>query len=349
MTTLSLRLTSAAALAFGLLGSAAYAQEGLVAFLMPDQGSTRYEEHDFPGFKAEMEKLCPDCQVVYQNANADVALQQQQFNSVLTQGAKVIVLDPVDSKAAASLLSLAQSQGVKVIAYDRPIPDVPADFYVSFDNKAIGKAIAESLLAHLEAEGVPTDTGGVLQINGSPTDAAAGLIRDGVHEALDAGKYQKLAEYDTPDWFPANAQEWTSGQITRFGEQIVGVVAANDGTGGGAIAAFKAAGVDPLPPVTGNDATIAALQLIIAGDQYNTISKPSEIVGAAAANAAVQFLKGETPEPKATLYNTPSELFVPVVVTRENLKAEIIDKGINTAAELCVDRYAEGCKELGIE
>ncbi len=72
------------------------AQSGTVAFLMPDQGSTRYEEHDFPGFKAEMEKLCPDCQVIYQNANADVALQQQQFNSVLTQGAKVVVLDPVE-------------------------------------------------------------------------------------------------------------------------------------------------------------------------------------------------------------------------------------------------------------
>ncbi len=189
----------------------------------------------------------------------------------------------------------------------------------------------------------------MLQINGSPTDAAAGLIRDGVHEGLAGGEYKTLAEFDTPDWFPANAQEWASGQITRFGADIVGVVAANDGTGGGAIAAFKAAGVDPLPPVTGNDATTAALQLIIAGDQYNTISKPSEIVGAAAAQAAFKFLSGETPEAKTTLYNTPSELFVPVVVTRENLKAEIIDKGIAPAAELCVDRYAEGCAELGIQ
>ena len=99
------------------------AASGTVAFLMPDQASTRYEEHDFPGFKAEMEKLCPDCTVIYQNANADASLQQQQFNSVLTQGAKVVVLDPVDSAAAASLVKLAQSQGVKVIAYDRPIPD----------------------------------------------------------------------------------------------------------------------------------------------------------------------------------------------------------------------------------
>jgi D-xylose transport system substrate-binding protein len=351
MTIPATRLTGAASLSVALLcGTAALAQtSGTVAFLMPDQASTRYEEHDFPGFEAEMAKLCPDCQVIYQNANADVALQQQQFNSVITQGAKVIVLDPVDSSAAASLVNLAQSQDIRVIAYDRPIPDVPADYYVSFDNEGIGEAIATSLMEHLKAEGVPTDTGGVLQINGSPTDAAAGLIRDGIHTGIAGGGYATLAEYDTPDWAPPKAQEWASGQITRFGDEIVGVVAANDGTAGGAIAAFKAAGVDPVPPVTGNDATIAALQLIIAGDQYNTISKPSEIVAAAAANVAVQFLNGETPEPKTSLYDTPSELFVPAVVTRENLKAEIFDKGINTVEEICTGRYAEGCAELGIE
>jgi D-xylose transport system substrate-binding protein len=339
-----------AVLASTLMSGAAFAQaSGTVAFLMPDQASTRYEEHDFPGFKAAMEKLCPDCQVIYQNADADVARQQQQFNSVIAQGAKVVVLDPVDSSAAASLVALAQSQGVKVIAYDRPIPDKPADYYVSFDNEGIGKAIAESLMRHLEEKGVPTDKGGVLEINGSPTDAAAGLIRDGIHAGIATSKYKTLAEFDTPDWAPPKAQEWASGQITRFGDQIVGVVAANDGTAGGAIAAFKAAGVNPVPPVTGNDATIAALQLIIAGDQYNTISKPSEIVAAAAAKVAVQLMNGETPEAKTTLYNTPSELFVPAVVTRENLKAEIIDKGIQTAAELCTGRYAEGCAELGIK
>ncbi len=340
----TLALSAAAA----LMGGAALAQEAAtVAFLMPDQASTRYEQHDFPGFQAEMAKLCADCTVIYQNANADVALQQQQFNSVIAQGAKVIVLDPVDSAAAAGLVTLAQSQGVKVIAYDRPIPDQPADYYVSFDNQGIGKAIALSLVEHMKASGVPAGAG-VLEINGSPTDAAAGLIRDGIHEGLKDSGYVTLAEFDTPDWAPPKAQEWAAGQITRFGADIKGVVAANDGTGGGAIAAFKAAGVNPVPPVTGNDATIAALQLIIAGDQYNTISKPSEIVAAAAAQVAVQFLKGETPEPKTSLYNTPSQLFVPAVVTSENIKAEIFDKGIQTAEEICTGEYAEGCKALGI-
>src|SRR5205823_13342061 len=117
--------------------------------------------------------------------------------------------------------------------------------------------------------------------------------------------------FDTPDWAPPRAQQWASRQITRFSKNILGVVAARDGTGGGAIAAFRAAGFDPVPPVTGNDATIAALQLIIAGDQYNTISKPSEIVAGAAAQAAMEFLSGGAPKTEATLFNTPSKLFVP--------------------------------------
>ena len=346
MKTLNLLLASAATTI--ALGSSALAQQAAtVAFLMPDQASTRYEEHDYPGFKAEMEKLCKECTVIYQNANADVALQQQQFNSVIAQGAKVIVLDPVDSAAAAALVEIAQSQEVKVIAYDRPIPDKPADYYVSFDNEAIGRSIAQSLVDHLKKEGV-ADGAGVLQINGSPTDAAAGLIRDGIDTALDGSTYKTLAEYDTPDWAPPKAQEWAAGQITRFGSEIKGVVAANDGTAGGAIAAFKAAGVNPVPPVTGNDATIAALQLIIAGEQYNTISKPSEIVAAAAANVAVKLLNGEKVEATHTLYDTPSQLFVPAVVTAENIKAEIFDKGINKPEEVCTGEYAEGCRKLGI-
>jgi len=349
--TFSWKPAGLALLAAAMFGGTALAQtveNATVAFLMPDQASTRYEEHDAPGFIAEMKKLCETCKVIYQNADADVSRQQQQFNSVISQGAKVIVLDPVDSTAAASLVKQAQSQGVKVIAYDRPIPSAQADFYVSFNNEGIGKAIADSLVEHLKAMNVPAGDGGLLQINGSPTDAAAGLIKKGIHAGLDSSGYPMLAEFDTPDWAPPKAQQWASGQITRFGKKILGVVAANDGTGGGAIAAFKAAGVDPVPPVTGNDATIAALQLIIAGDQYNTISKPSEIVAAAAANVAIQLLKGETPKAEMTLYDTPSQLFTPAVVTAENLKAEIIDKKIQTAEELCTGRYEEGCKKLGI-
>ncbi len=359
MTGFAWRSIGAAALLLGLpSGTAAYAattdiSNVKVAFLMPDEGSTRYDEHDHPGFVAEMKKLCPSCTVLYQNADADASRQQQQFNSVISQGAKAIILDPVDSTAATSLVHQAQGQGIKVIAYDRPIPQGKADYYVSFNNEEIGKTIAQSLVAHLKATHVSARGHGLLEVNGSPTDAAAGLIKKGVHEGLAGSGYRTLAEYDTPDWTPAKAQQWVGGQISRFRKKIVGVVAANDGTAGGAIAAFKAAGVDPVPPVTGNDATIAGLQLIIAGDQYNTINKPSEIVAGAAADVAVALLKGETPKADTTLFGTPTQLFTPTLITAGNLKAEIIDKEIagkpiESASVLCTGRYAEGCKKRGI-
>lgn len=335
-------------------GKAGDSKGAKIAFLMPDQASTRYEQHDKPGFIAELKKVCPTCTPLYNNASGDASKQQQQFGAALTQGAKVIVMDPVDSTAAASLVSQAQAKGVKVIAYDRPIPKAKPDYYVSFNNEEIGKSIAESLVKQLKAKNVPTGGGkGVLEVNGSPTDAAAGLIKKGVHAGLASSGYKTLAEYDTPEWDPSKAQTWVTGQVSRFNKNIVGIVAANDGTAGGSIAALKAAGVNPLPPVTGNDATTAGLQLIIAGDQFNTISKPSEIVAGAAADVAVELLNGKPVTAvgggKLTeVFGTKTMLFVPKVITQKNLKTEIIDTKLATAAQLCTGAYKAACTKLGI-
>ena len=316
-----------------------------IAFLMPDEASTRYEQQDSPLFKARIKELCPNCQVLYQNASADPAKQQQQADSVITQGVKAIVLDAVDTKAAAAIVQKAQAQKIKVITYDRPITDKPADFYVSFDNEGIGKLIAQSLVDKVKA-----DKGtAILEINGSPTDDAAKLIKKGVHEVVDGSGIKLLAEYDTPDWDPQKAQDWASGQITRFKGQIGGVVAANDGTGSGAIAAFKAANVTPVPPVTGNDAEIAAIQRIIAGDQYNTISNPIKIVAGAAADATYALLTGKKPKQTTELFNTPSQLFTPKVVTQQTVKSLIFDSGVYTASDVCTGSYAAACTKLGIK
>jgi D-xylose transport system substrate-binding protein len=166
--------------------------------------------------------------------------------------------------------------------------------------------------------------------------------------AVDASDFSVLADFRTPEWDPQKAQDWVAGQITQFGDEILGVIAANDGTGGGSVAALKAAGVSPLPPVTGNDAEIAAIQRVIAGDQYNTISKPISIVASAAAEVAVGILSGETPSPDTTLFDTPSKLYVPTVVTQENVKEVIFDSGIYTADQVCTDEYADACAALDI-
>ena len=172
-----------------------------------------------PGLQGRDGEALPDCKVIYQNANADVAQQQQQFNSVISQGAKVIVLDPVDSTAAASLVKLAQSQGVKVIAYDRPIPDKPADFYVSFDNEGIGKAIADCLRRASEGRGRADRQGRRAADQRLADRRGRRPDQEGRPRGLDASGYKTLAEFDTPDWAPPKAQEWASGQITRFGDR----------------------------------------------------------------------------------------------------------------------------------
>ena len=316
-----------------------------IGFLMPDLASTRYEDQDHPLFAAKIAELCAECEVIYQNADASAATQQEQVNSLIAQGVDAIVLDAVDTAAAASYVVAANAAEIPIIAYDRPIPDQPADYYISFDNEGIGESIAASLVEKLDAEGAE---GGVLIVNGSPTDAAAGLIKQGIHNSVDSSGYELLAEFDTPQWDPAQAQAWVSGQITQFGDQIAGVVAANDGTGGGTIAAFKAAGITDVPPVTGNDAEVAAAQRILAGDQYNTISKPIRIVAEAAAEVAYAFASGETVAGETELYGTPSQLFVPEVVTLENIKEILFDSGIMTAEEVCTAEYADACEAAGI-
>jgi D-xylose transport system substrate-binding protein len=315
-----------------------------IAFLMPDTASTRYELADKPLFEKRLKEICPGCSVLYQNADSDAAKQQQQADSALAQGVKAIVLDPVDSAAAASTVQKAKAQGVPVIAYDRPIPKAKADYYVSFDNEKLGALFAQSLVDKVKQD---HPGGGILQVNGSPTDAAAGLIKKGMHSAIDPSGLKLLAEFDTPDWQPSKAQDWVAGQITKFKGRIDGVVAANDGTGGGAISAFKAAG-GAVPPVSGNDAEVAAAQRIVNGDQYNTISKPIKIVAGAAADIAYAFAQGKPPAGKTTLFDTPSQLFIPTVVTKENLKEQLIDSGELKASAVCTKEYAKGCSALGI-
>ena len=288
-----------------------------------------------------MKELCGGCSVVYANADGDAA-RQQQADSALAQGAKVIVLDPVDSTAAATIVSTAHAQDVRVIAYDRPILRSDADYYVSFDNERIGRLIASSLVAHLRSTGAE---GGLLEINGSSTDVAAGLIKKGSHEAVATARYRVLAEYDSPNWSIPKAQEWAGGQIIKFGGRIAGVIVANDGLAGGAVAAFESAGVRAPPPITGNDAELAAVQRIVAGRQYNSISKPIKIVADVAAQRAYDFLQGRRPVAGTTLFNTPSELFTPTVVTVDNLQKVLIDSGQLKAQAVCTAEYAAACRQ----
>src|SRR5919202_2265951 len=124
-----------------------------IALLLPETKTTRYEAQDRPLFEAKVKALCSDCQLIYSNADQKADQQQNQADAALTNGAKVMVLDPVDSASAASIVSKAKAQNVPVISYDRLILNAPVDYYISFDNVQVGKLQAQSLVDALNKQG----------------------------------------------------------------------------------------------------------------------------------------------------------------------------------------------------
>ena len=324
-------------------GTAGSAGPLKIALLLPETKTARYESQDKPYFEAKVKELAPDAEILYSNANQDAALQQSQADAAITNGAQVLVLDPVDSASAASIVTKAQAAKIPVISYDRLILNAPVNYYISFDNEKVGVLQGQALLDKLTADGNAGKT--IVMINGSPTDNNATLFKKGAHSVLD-GKVKIGAEYDTPDWSPDKAQAQMDQAITKLGKDgFVGVLAANDGTGGGAIAAMKGAGIDPATrPTTGQDAELAAIQRILLGEQYMTVYKAIKLEAESAARLAVALAKGENAPADMTLakvnnklQDIDSVLLPPVAVTKDNIKDTIIKDGFWTADQIMID------------
>lgn len=335
-------------------GSAS-ASTASIGLLLPDSVTARYESADKPYFEAKVASLCPDCKVLYANADGDAAKQQQQAESMLEQGAKVLVLDPFDGVAAAAIVDKAKAQNVPVISYDRLIDSPDLAFFVSFDSEKIGELQGKALVDRLKKDGVAPGDGGILMLNGPPTDNNATLFKAGAHKVIDPSGYAILAEFDTPGWDPAQAQSWVAGQIAQFGPQIKGVYAANDAIAGGAVAALKAAGVAPIPPMTGQDAELAGIQRILIGDQYMTVYKALRLEAEKAATLAVGLVNGKTVKGDTTVKaptsgaDIESFLLAPVAVFVDNIQDTVVKDGFYTAAEICTPDYAAACTAAGIK
>src|SRR3954452_8631780 len=240
-----------------------------IALLLPETKTTRYEAKDRPLFTAKVKQLCPACTILYSNASQDAAKQQQQAEAAITNGAQVLVLDAVDVKSVGAIIKHANQKKIPVIAYDRLISDADIDYYVSFNNVLQGRIQAQSLL-----DGVGSPAGkSVVMVNGAPTDPSAGDYKKGAHQVLDKSGIKIAKEYDTPDWSPDKAQRQMEQAITALGKDgFAGVYSANDGMASGIIAAMKSAGIKPSSkPTTGGDSEAAAIQRILAGEQYSTI------------------------------------------------------------------------------
>jgi D-xylose transport system substrate-binding protein len=338
-------------------GAASSGGAKTIALLLPETKTTRYEAQDRPKFEAKVKALCPDCKILYQNADQDASKQQNQADAVLTNGAKVMVLDPVDSASAASIVSKAKAKSVPVISYDRLITNADLDYYISFDNVQVGKLQASTLVDGLKKSG---KKGSLIMINGAPTDNNAKLFKQGAHSVLDSSGYKIAKEYDTPDWSPDKAQSEMEQAITAVGKgNFVGVYAANDGTAGGAIAAMKGQGISPIPPVTGQDAELAGVQRILTGEQYMTVYKAIKPEAESAAELAVDIVSGKSSEASALATSkvnngnkdVPSIILTPIAVTKANAKETIgkmVADGFLSTSQICAGPAASGCQQAGV-
>ncbi len=329
---------------------------GKIALLLPESKTSRYEAHDRPEFEEKVEELCPECEIIYSNANQSTSEQQTQGEAAITQGVNVMVLDPVDATAVGSIVTKANQEEIPVVSYDRLILGVPINYYISFDNERVGELQAEALSEKLAEEGSPS--GPIVMINGSPTDPNAGQFKAGAKKVFEAEGVKIAKEYDTPDWSPDQAQNEMEQAITALGKNgFAGVYAANDGTGGGAIAAMKGAGIKPQSkPTTGQDAELEAIQRILAEEQFMTVYKAIKPEAYAAAEVAVALAQGE--EAPSELVNgetnneaedVPSILLEPIAVQRENINETIVAEEFWSASEICTPPYKKACEEVGIE
>ncbi|MGO4537856.1 D-xylose ABC transporter substrate-binding protein [Paenibacillus sp. 2TAB19] len=273
-------------------------------------------------------------------SNGDDALQIVQAETMISHGIDLLVIVPHNAEATAAIVKKAHSSGVKVIAYDRLVKNAEIDLYVSFDNELVGELQANSI-----TKLVPK--GKYVYIGGAETDNNAHLFKEGVFNVLqpfiDSGDITVVYDQWTKDWTPANAKANMEEALKANNNQIDAVIAANDATAGGVIAALEAQGLAGKIPVAGQDADLAAAQRIVTGTQEMTVYKPIHALTLKAAELAVMMAKGETPHADRKVNNgkieVPSVLLSPIAVDRLNLDATIIADGFHAKED--VYRFAQ--------
>ncbi|WP_328772078.1 sugar ABC transporter substrate-binding protein [Streptomyces sp. NBC_00286] len=325
-----------------------------IGVILPDsKSSARWETADRKYLSEAFKAAGVEYDI--QNAQGDKQEFQTIADQMITSGVNVLVIVNLDSGTGKAVLDKAKAQGVATIDYDRLTLGGSAQYYVSFDNTAVGKLQGEGLskcLTDMKAKKPIVAT-----LNGSPTDNNATLFAEGYNGVLDpmykSGDYVKGPDQSVPDW--DNAQAGTIfEQMLTSEPKIGGVLAANDGLGNAAIAVLRKQNRNGEVPVTGQDATVQGLQNILAGDQCMTVYKAVKKEADATAKLAISLAKGEKGETNATVEDpegkrkVPSVLETPVAIYKDNVK-DVVDDGFVTKAELCTGKYAALCTKAGIQ
>lgn len=284
------------------------------------------------------------------DAQSSASKQLTDVESLISQGANALIILAQDASAIGPAVQKALDEGIPVIAYDRLI-DNPDVFYLTFDNKEVGRMEAREVFK-VKPEG------NYVFIKGNGADPNADFLFEGqmevLKEAMDAGKIKNVGEAYTDGWLPANAQKNMEQFLTTNDNKVDAVVASNDGTAGGAIAALDAQGLAGSVPVSGQDADHAALNRVALGTQTVSIWKDSRELGRNAAEIASQLADGKAADQVAgvTKFKTPggnepvSLFLTPIPITKTNLNA-VIEAGWVTKDVVCAGVTAgsvDACK-----
>jgi D-xylose transport system substrate-binding protein len=338
--------------------------EGSIWVLLPDSASSpRWESDDRRYFEQHFTEADVEHTIV--NAEGDAAQQQAQAEQAIADGASVILLVSIDTGSGATIIDMAKDAGVQVVEYDRfNTGGSGGAAYVSFDNVAVGAAMAEVLEPTIDE--LDVDTPRVVMLNGGEEDNNSFLFRQGYAETVEArveaGDWELVADQHVPGWDNQEAQTIMEQILTDANNDVDAVFAANDGLGNSAINALEAAGVEGAP-VSGQDATVAGIQNILLGKQTMTVYKPIEAEAAVAAAVALALRNGEditavesdfefeligiqaedgqpadAPEGDGVV---PYFALVPIAVTVDNIQDTVIADGFRTIEEVCTGDTAQ--------
>ncbi|MEP5759520.1 MAG: D-xylose ABC transporter substrate-binding protein [Litoreibacter sp.] len=271
------------------------------------------------------------------DAQSSASKQLSDVESLIAQGVDALIILAQDSAAIGPAIDAAADEGIPVVGYDRLIED-PRAFYLTFDNVEVGRMQARAVF-----EALPK--GNYVMIKGSPTDPNADFLRGGQQEvlqaAIDSGDIKIVAEAYTDGWLPANAQRNMEQILTAQDNKVDAVVASNDGTAGGAVAALTAQGMEGIP-VSGQDGDHAALNRVAKGTQTVSVWKDARALGKTAGEIAIALAKDTamTDVADAQAWTSPAGtdmtavFLAPVPVTKDNLTA-VVDAGWIAKDKLC--------------
>ncbi|MEM8741120.1 MAG: D-xylose ABC transporter substrate-binding protein [Pseudomonadota bacterium] len=330
--------TLAAALAAGLTTAIA-ATTAIAQSITVGVSWSNFQEERWKTDEAAMKAALEAAGAAYISADAQSssAKQLSDIESLIAQGVDALIILAQDAQAIGPAVQLAADEGIPVVGYDRLIEDSRA-FYLTFDNIEVGRMQARAVLSAMPE-------GKYVMIKGSPTDPNADFLRGGQQEilqaAIDAGKIEIVGEAYTDGWLPANAQRNMEQILTAIDNEVDAVVASNDGTAGGVVAALTAQGLDGIP-VSGQDGDHAALNRIALGTQTVSVWKDARDLGTRAAEIAVALASGTAMAdvPGAQEWTSPggttltAQFLEPVPVTADNLTV-VVDAGWITQEALC--------------